>query len=40
MLQLKMAKSPNLFGAQLAEFTVPGMDRRHVDLILRRGFVD
>jgi hypothetical protein len=40
MLQLKVAKSPNLVSAQLAEFTVPGMDRCRVDLILRRGVVD
>ena len=40
MLQLKMAKSPNLFSAQMAESTVPGVDRCHADFILRRGFVD
>jgi hypothetical protein len=40
MLHLKMAKSPNLLSAQMAEFTVPGVDRCHADLILRRRFVD
>jgi hypothetical protein len=40
MLQLKMAKPPDLIGAQLAKFTVPGMDRRCADLILSSGLVD